>query len=283
MQIHYLTPMLSNLADTAPLFHLELLENWLSLVLAILVLGILDSLLFILFKRIASRVGLLAGEILALLAWLFGLTALSIMFASAVGCFIIILFLTNPNEGRDYIANNLIGKPRVSIFRSKKKKPESLFDRDKAYHTVEKAVISMAKRKVGALLTFEKKDDLDEIVKKSGTIINCPITSEIIETIFFPGTRLHDGAVIIRDQTIYAAAVFFTPTNRPLTGKYGSRHRAAIGISEVCDAVTVVVSEETGRISIAYQGQLRTVPPDQFFEIFEECMLSESNAEKESA
>ena len=71
---------------------------------------------------------------------------------------------------------------------------------------------------------------------------------------------------------IAAAAVFYTPTTRPLTGKYGSRHRAAIGISETTDAVTVVVSEETGRISIAYEGELRTVGPDEFLTVFEDYM-----------
>ena len=69
-----------------------------------------------------------------------------------------------------------------------------------------------------------------------------------------------------------SAAVFFTPTTRPLSGKYGSRHRAAIGISEVSDAVTVVVSEETGRISIAYQGELTPISPDQFYDTFLEYM-----------
>ena len=73
-----------------------------------------------------------------------------------------------------------------------------------------------------------------------------------------------------------SAAVFFTPTTRPLSGKYGSRHRAAIGISEVSDAVTVVVSEETGRISIAYNGELSPVNPDHFLDTFMEFMSMES-------
>ncbi len=71
---------------------------------------------------------------------------------------------------------------------------------------------------------------------------------------------------------IVAASVYYTPTTRPLTGKFGSRHRAAIGISETTDAVTVVVSEETGRISIAYEGELRTVNPDEFFSVFNDYM-----------
>ena len=107
---------------------------------------------------------------------------------------------------------------------------------------------------------------------KSGTRIDAPVSAELLQTIFYPGTRLHDGAVIIRNDMIVAASVYYTPTTRPLTGKFGSRHRAAIGISETTDAVTVVVSEETGRISIAYEGELRTVGPDEFLTVFEDYM-----------
>jgi len=92
-------------------------------------------------------------------------------------------------------------------------------------------------------------------------------------TIFYPGTRLHDGAVIIRDNVIYAASVYYTPTTKALSGKYGSRHRAAIGISEISDSITIVVSEETGRISIAQNGELESVSPDKFIERLTEYML----------
>jgi diadenylate cyclase len=123
--------------------------------------------------------------------------------------------------------------------------------------------VTLSKQKIGAIITFEKKDSLNDVIK-SGTILNAPVVPELLLTIFYEGTRLHDGAVIIRDDKILAASVYFTPTTRPLTGKFGSRHRAAIGISEITDSVTVVVSEETGRISIAYDGELQAVAPDTF-------------------
>lgn len=91
-------------------------------------------------------------------------------------------------------------------------------------------------------------------------------------TIFYPGTRLHDGAVVIRGNKIVAASVYYSPTTKPLIGKYGSRHRASIGISEICDAVTIVVSEETGRISIAYNGEIESYPSNQFITAFENLM-----------
>ena len=140
------------------------------------------------------------------------------------------------------------------------------------YKKIEAAVITMSKQKVGALISFEMHDSLNEVMK-SGTMIDAPVSAELLQTIFYPGTRLHDGAVIVRNDRIVAASVYYTPTTRPLTGKYGSRHRAAIGVSEICDAVTVVVSEETGRISIAYKGELQTVSPDAFLPTFEELML----------
>jgi diadenylate cyclase len=111
-------------------------------------------------------------------------------------------------------------------------------------------------------MTFEKNMSLENFTK-SGTPVNAPVTQELLLTIFYPGTRLHDGAVIIKGDVIKAASVYYTPTTKPLTGKYGSRHRAAIGISEVCDAVTVVVSEETGTISFASGGELKKIPVNE--------------------
>ena len=99
-------------------------------------------------------------------------------------------------------------------------------------------------------------------------------------TIFYPGTRLHDGAVVIKRDFILAASVYYTPTTKPLTGKYGSRHRAAIGISEITDSVTVVVSEETGRISLAVAGELIPVNNETFLITFEEYMFEEDNKAK---
>ena len=120
-------------------------------------------------------------------------------------------------------------------------------------------------------MTFERKDQLKSIMK-NGTYLYAPVTYELLITIFYPGTRLHDGAVVIKGDTIIAASVYYTPTTKPLTGKYGSRHRAALGISEVSDAITVVVSEETGRISIAYNGNLESYAPDNFYKAFENIM-----------
>lgn len=162
----------------------------------------------------------------------------------------------------------------LSLFNSRKvhsKVQSEINNKDDFYNKINETVKILSKTKTGALLTFEKKDDLTEIMK-NGTQINSPISVELIQTIFYPGTRLHDGAIVIRGETIVAASVYYTPTTKALTGKYGSRHRAAFGISEISDSVTVVVSEETGRISIAYEGRLEPVAQDEFLNEFIEYM-----------
>ena len=107
---------------------------------------------------------------------------------------------------------------------------------------------------------------------KNGVSVKAPVTAELLMTIFYPGTRLHDGAVVIHGNEIVAASVFYTPTTKPFAGKYGSRHRAALGISEISDSVTIVVSEETGRISFAVNGNLESVDQENFLRVFENYM-----------
>lgn len=133
------------------------------------------------------------------------------------------------------------------------------------------AVLYLSSTRTGAIITFERRDNLDHYIQ-SGEVINCPMNSALMKTIFYEGTALHDGAIIVRDSTIAAASVYFTPSTKPLIGKYGSRHRAALGISEVTDAVTVVVSEETGRITFTKRGEMIPVSRDNFIKQFAELL-----------
>ena len=246
--------------------------NYVTFIFLILMLGAVGFGAWIFFRRVFCRVAFYATELAMLLFWGFSLDPAFYVALAALLGEMVVFYIANPNENREYIANNMVGKAtRLTFFNRKKNHPEALFDRDAVYRKVFDAVTRMSKQKVGAIISFEKRDSLDEVMK-SGTQINAPVSSELLQTIFYPGTRLHDGAVIIRNDMIVAASVYYTPTTRPLTGKFGSRHRAAIGISETTDAVTVVVSEETGRISIAYEGELRTVNPDEFFDVFEDYM-----------
>ncbi len=119
-----------------------------------------------------------------------------------------------------------------------------------------KASADMSESKTGALVVFERADSLQEIAE-TGTIVDAQSSSELFNGLFFKNSALHDGAVIVREGRIYAAGCILPLTqNNSLDSDLGTRHRAAIGMSEHGDAIVVVVSEETGKISVAKNGSL---------------------------
>ena len=128
---------------------------------------------------------------------------------------------------------------------------------EKAIEAVSKATLSMSRVQYGALIVFERSTGLEDHIE-TGVRLDALVTPDLLRTIFFPGTVLHDGAVIIRNDRIIAASVILPLSQSMDTTKQllGTRHLAAIGISEITDAVVVIVSEETGIISIAYNGKL---------------------------
>jgi diadenylate cyclase len=114
----------------------------------------------------------------------------------------------------------------------------------------------LADVRIGALIAIEQTNPLRDMVE-SGVPVDCVATPEMLETIFFPNNAIHDGGVIIRgDRIAHAACIFPLTRRQDLNKSLGTRHRAAIGLSEETDAVIVVVSEETGAVSYAYKGQL---------------------------
>ncbi|HKM01172.1 MAG TPA: diadenylate cyclase CdaA [Sedimentibacter sp.] len=118
------------------------------------------------------------------------------------------------------------------------------------------ATTSLARQKIGALIIFEKQIGLNDIIE-SGTQLDANISSGLLINIFIPNTPLHDGAVIVKDYTIKAAGCFLPLTENNLLSKdIGTRHRAAIGMTEKSDSVALIVSEETGYISYAVEGRL---------------------------
>ncbi|MGG3840818.1 diadenylate cyclase CdaA [Paenibacillus dendritiformis] len=119
-----------------------------------------------------------------------------------------------------------------------------------------KAVNYMSRRKIGALIVFERTTGLNEYTE-SGIAMESRLSSELLINIFVPNTPLHDGAVIVRGTQIAAAACYLPLSENPFISKeLGTRHRAAIGISEVSDAISVIVSEETGQVSLSMNGQV---------------------------
>ncbi|GIK55301.1 MAG: TIGR00159 family protein [Chloroflexi bacterium] len=146
---------------------------------------------------------------------------------------------------------------------------------------VKEACLRLSQRRHGALITFERDTGLQEYID-SGIAMNADISAELLLTIFNKHTELHDGAVIIRGEKLAAAACVMPLSTSSLSDRQmGLRHRAALGISEVSDAVTVVVSEETGQVSITHNGRfiVRRLEPSRLDEVLH-TMLTGSTSLK---
>ena len=129
-------------------------------------------------------------------------------------------------------------------------------EREKAVYEITGAMDYLRKSRIGALIVIERDHSLGNYIERSKKIY-ADISSELLETIFFPNNPLHDGGVIIQgDKITSAGAVFPTSENMKISKRLGTRHRAALGIAEETDCISLVVSEETGRMSMAFDGEL---------------------------
>lgn len=122
---------------------------------------------------------------------------------------------------------------------------------------IDKAVFNMSDKKIGALLVIEKNVGIKEIID-TGIKVDALITSELLMNVFIPNTPLHDGAAVVRGRRMVAAGCYLPLTeDRSLSTELGTRHRSAIGLSEQCDALIIIVSEETGVVSVAENGHIQ--------------------------
>lgn len=146
-----------------------------------------------------------------------------------------------------------------------------------------KATNYMAKRRIGALISIEKETGMSDYIE-TGIPLNARVSSELLINIFIPNTPLHDGAVIISKNVVAAAACYLPLSESPFISKeLGTRHRAALGISEVTDSITIVVSEETGNISLTKNGELhRGLSLDTFKEILENELITKTSLKQTS-
>jgi diadenylate cyclase len=155
-------------------------------------------------------------------------------------------------------------------------------DVENAITQVVLACLDLAATKTGALIVFERDNMLDEPIK-TGTLIHADVKAELLKNIFYPNTPLHDGAVIIRGGRIEAASCMLPLTSQThLSRELGMRHRAGIGMSEASDAVVVVVSEESGSISVAVEGILKRHLTEDTFERILKNELLQDQEEKQS-
>ncbi|GAB2484508.1 diadenylate cyclase CdaA [Alkalibacterium psychrotolerans] len=158
---------------------------------------------------------------------------------------LIIIFQPELRRGLEHLG-------RGSLFGRKRRSNPSEVIVDNLSHAIQ----YMGKRRIGALISIEMETGLDEYIA-TGIPLNAELTSELLINIFIPNTPLHDGAVIIKDYKIATAASYLPLSESPaIPKKLGTRHRAAIGLSEVSDAITIIVSEETGEVSISRRGNL---------------------------
>lgn len=150
-------------------------------------------------------------------------------------------------------------------------------ERNRLVEAMKKSVSYMAKRRIGALISIERETGLNEYIE-TGIKMNAEISSELLINIFIPNTPLHDGAVIIQKDKISSAACYLPLSESAFISKeLGTRHRAALGLSEVTDAITIVVSEETGAISITANGNLhRNLTPTEFEELIRNLWFGQS-------
>ncbi|MCR4879571.1 MAG: diadenylate cyclase [Bacilli bacterium] len=242
-----------------------------NIILTLCLLAVIFAALFYcVYKVIKRRVPYIifgCCAFLILFGYLFCLPVITYIAIAVLAVGLILSLFINLGDLRKFLANPF----QVKQAKNTAFKVEKIFDKEAMYKQIETAVISLSKTRTGAIITFEKNTSLTDLMK-NGVTIKAPVSAELLQTIFYPGTRLHDGAVVIHGNEIVAASVFYTPTTKAFAGKYGSRHRAALGISEISDSITVVVSEETGRISFAVNGSLETVDQANFLRVFENLM-----------
>lgn len=147
-------------------------------------------------------------------------------------------------------------------------------EREQLIDSLVNATMQLSESMTGALITLEQSHSLSDYIK-TGTPMNSVVTSELLCSIFVTSTPLHDGAVIIQGDRIACASAYFPPTNMELPSRYGARHRAAIGISEITDSITIIVSEETGKVSIAEEGKLTPVTRTKLHEYLHRMIMNQ--------
>jgi diadenylate cyclase len=195
-------------------------------------------------------IGALMGQVIGV-----GVIALIIVFKQEVRRFLLVM------------GNRYINRRRLSFGRLFTRVDDEKGNPKEAEEIV-RAVESMSSKKIGALIVLARKSSLD-IYSEGGEKIDAIISAELLETIFFKNSPLHDGAVLIEDGKIFAARCPLPITDRVnLPPRYGMRHRAAIGISEHTDALVIVVSEESGRITVADGSEIKEkITPNELRQI----------------
>lgn len=214
------------------------------------------------FMRESRALHVVKGIILILIAYFIiktlGMQASTFLFEMVMSSFILVLVILFAPELRHALES--VGRSRFSVLRLlgfANRTTVSQSRQKKAALEICKACNDMSEKKIGALIVVERDIALNEIAS-TGIKLDAAVSKELLQSIFFPNSSLHDGAVIVRDGRVHAAGCILPLTkNTDISSELGTRHRASIGVSEQSDAVVVVVSEETGQISVVNKGVLQ--------------------------
>jgi len=245
---------------------LEKIKPFFELVRPFIEIGILWFVIYriFLFLKGTKAVYLLRGLIILIVSFFIfqklGFFVLSWLLTKFFAFFLILIVIIFQPELREGLIR--LGKGHLFLGEPKKEEIE------KSLREVCKAVGTLSRKKIGCLIAIKKEMGLKNYIE-SGVILNADLTAELLQNIFYPTAPLHDGGIIVEETKVVAVSCLFPLSDNPKLEKtLGMRHRAAVGLSEASDAVVVVVSEETGSISLAINGQLtRNLTPNDLLTI----------------
>lgn len=227
--------------------------EWISFVvdIVLLVFTIIVALIFLVkhFKLKVVLPIIISYVILSIVSFLLNLKFLPIILLIALVCMVMMVIVYFVPELKNILSHGTRTKVSKQFLSNEQTKEELI-------NILIKTVDHLSSRRVGAIITIEKEHTLNFYIEKA-VKLDAIVSYELLDTIFHPNTALHDGAVIIRGNHIVCASAFYPSSDKnDMPKQYGARHRAALGISEVSDAFTIVVSEETGKLSTTIGGTI---------------------------
>lgn len=251
-------------------FTYESIIRYLQIAVDIAVVWLLINYIIKVAKSSQKTIQLFQGIILILaiqaIAKFLGLTTVAIITDNIVSWGFLAIIVVFQPEVRSVLER--LGKSnalaRISVL--------SRNEKEKLVDELVAATANLSSSQTGALITLEQSQFLNEYVN-TGVKLNSVVSAELLCSIFQTTTPLHDGAVIIQGDRIACASAYFPPTTMDLPSRYGARHRAAIGISEVTDAITIVVSEETGRVALTRDGKILQMNEHKLRNYLEKILL----------
>lgn len=222
-------------------------------VILIVILATISTLFALFFQKKTVRITVPIMSILSLIFYIFKLDAIYYTSIIIMTSFIIMVAISNTAIVMPYLSNKK---------RTVRKSASSVTD--EFINKLISTLTYLSEKKCGAIIVLEGEVSILDKATDKWVDLNSSFVPELVKSIFYVGTPLHDGAMVIKDTKIIASKVVLPLSKSSLSGTYGTRHRAALGISEATDSITLVVSEETGKISAAYNGTLTTLSRSEF-------------------